>query len=410
MSACRCVLVIAAVLLAAPDWPQWLGPKRDGSSPESLNPWPPVIWKQRVGEGHSSPVIANGRVYLLAKVPDREAEVLLAFDAETGWELWKSSYARAPFKSVFGDGPRSTPAVVNGRVYSMGATGIVRCVDASTGKLIWQIDTAKEFHAPQLFFGASCSPLVIDGRVLLNVGGKDSAIVALDARSGKTLWSALDDGAGYSSAFGFQGGQKQEVVFLTPKAIVSIDPTNGQLLWRYAFADLLGEASATPIFTHGVVVSSTITLGAVAIKPPLNASDPQVRWKNPELTSYFSTPVPVHDQLYMVTGTRPPALHVEATLHCVDLETGKSLWKEARVGKYHASLLRGGNDRLLLMSDSGRLAILAPDRKGYRELCSATICGQIWAHPGLSGGRLYVRDTDSLICLEMDTQESKNGP
>jgi outer membrane protein assembly factor BamB len=354
-------------------------------------------------------VVADGRVYLLAKVPDRQAEVLLAFDAETGWELWKSSYDRAPFKSVFGNGPRSTPAVVNGKVYSMGATGIVRCADATTGKLLWRVDTAKEFHAPQLFFGASCSPLVIDGRVLLNVGGKNAAIVALDARTGKTLCTALDDGAGYSSPITLETGGTRQALFLTPKGVVSIEPAKGELLWRYAFADLLGEASATPVFTHDLVVGSTITLGAVGIKPPAHAGDAVAAWKNPELSSYFSTPVPVKDQLYMVTDTKPPAMHVEATLHCVDVATGKSLWKESPVGKYHASLLRSDNDRLLLLSDSGRLALLAPDPAGYRELWSAKVCGETWAHPALAQGRLYVRDADSLICLELEANETREG-
>src|SRR6476646_4474331 len=145
MSPCRWAPVIAVVFLAGADWPEWLGPKRDGSSPETVNPWPPIMWKQRVGEGHSSPVVANGRVYLLAKVPDREAEVLLAFDAETGWELWKSSYDRAPFKSVFGNGPRSTPAVANGMIYSTGATGIVRCAETSNAEVVWQVDTTQQF-------------------------------------------------------------------------------------------------------------------------------------------------------------------------------------------------------------------------------------------------------------------------
>jgi outer membrane protein assembly factor BamB len=205
-------------------------------------------------------------------------------------------------------------------------------------------------------------------------------------------------------------GPTRGVVFLTPKAILSIDPDQGHLLWRYGFADLLGEASATPVFTHGLVVGSTITLGAVAIKPPAKGVDPQALWKNPDLTTYFSTPVPVKDQLYMVTGTKPPAIKVEATLHCVDLPTGKSLWKEPSVGKYHASLLRGGNDRLLLLSDSGRLALLAPDPKGYRELCWAMVCGQAWAHPALSNGRLYIRDADSLMCLELAGKRIKTGP
>jgi outer membrane protein assembly factor BamB len=150
-------------------------------------------------------------------------------------------------------------------------------------------------------------------------------------------------------------------------------------------------------------------LGAVALKPSTKAGEPQVLWKNPNLTTYFSTPVLVKDHLYMVTGTKPPAVHVEATLHCVDLSTGKSLWKRSLVGKYHASLLSGSNDRLLLLSDFGRLALLEPDLKGYRELCWSMVCGHSWAHPALSDGRLYIRDDESLICVELAAKRTKTG-
>src|SRR5262249_21672928 len=142
------LLLAFSTLVSAADWPQWLGAKRDGSTPERVAAWkesPKVLWKQPVGEGHSSPVIAGGRVFVHAGVKDKDAEEVVAFDAKTGKEEWRKSYPRAPFKSVFGNGPRGTPAVVDGRVYTFGVTGVLTCFEADGGKQLWQVDTLKDF-------------------------------------------------------------------------------------------------------------------------------------------------------------------------------------------------------------------------------------------------------------------------
>jgi len=181
-------LLLSCSFAAAQDWPQWLGPNRDGVSSERVLPWkrpPQVIWRQPVGEGNSSPVVSNGRVFLHAKVRDRDEEEVLALDADSGKELWRTSYPRAAFKSLYGNGPRATPAVAGGRVYTFGITGLLTSFDAAQGKKIWQVDTLQEFSGKNLFFGMSCSPLVHAGQVLVNVGGKGASIVAFDADSGK---------------------------------------------------------------------------------------------------------------------------------------------------------------------------------------------------------------------------------
>src|SRR5262245_33858354 len=170
------LLLILAATSAGADWPQWLGPKRDGSSTEKVKPWKgdlKVLWRQAVGPGHSSPVVAGGKVYLHTKVKDKEAEEVSAYDAMTGKRLWNTPYDRARFFSPFGTGPQATPAVVDGKVYAFGATGVLSCFDEK-GKIAWQVDTLKTFKAKNLFFGAASSPLVEGDKVIVQVGGKDA--------------------------------------------------------------------------------------------------------------------------------------------------------------------------------------------------------------------------------------------
>jgi outer membrane protein assembly factor BamB len=396
------LVVIPAV--RAGDWPQWLGPARNGSSPETVFAWrapPRRVWAQSVGEGHSSPVVSNGHVFLLAKVAEKEEEELTAFDAAAGNVLWRFRYERGEFRSIFGNGPRSTPIVSGSRVYCFGATGVLTCVDAASGRQVWQLNTTVKFRAPQLFFGASCSPLLHQGKIFLNIGAKNASIIAVDAQTGQLCWQALDDGAGYASPIVVPG--HDQIIFLTAQGLISVKPENGSLNWHFPFADLLGEASATPTLAGDALVASTITLGAVALRVDgtRSGTEPAKLWAKPEFTSYFSTPVPAGGYLYMVTGTKPPALQVEATLRCTDPRTGRELWHKANVGKYHASLLRTGNDKLLLLQDSGRLAFIDPSPEACRELAAAQVCGETWAHPALANGRLYIRDQNRLICLEL---------
>jgi outer membrane protein assembly factor BamB len=403
------LLLLACAPAAAGDWPQWLGPNRDNSSPEKVTPWqqkPPVLWRQPAGEGHSSPVVADGRVFLHSRVKDRNEEEVAAFDAKSGKELWRKTYPRAAFTSLYGNGPRATPAVVGGKVYTFGITGILTCWEAASGDKVWQVDTLKQFQAKNLFFGMACSPLVVDGRVLLNVGGKGASVVALDAGSGAVAWKGLDDPASYSSPVVFGKGKERQVVFLTGANLVSLDPADGSVFWKFPLQDKLLESSTTPVRVGDLVLASSITYGSAALELGTKDGKPtaSVKWKNPALTSYFSTPVAVGTkQVYMVTGKTPsPFTKPEAALCCVEAQAGKELWQKARVGEYHASLLRTGDNKLLMLSDGGDLVLLDPSPRGYRELARSNVSGpETWAHPALSDGRLYVRDKKELICLQL---------
>jgi outer membrane protein assembly factor BamB len=392
----------------AGDWPQWLGPRRDASTDETVPAWKgslKELWRQPIGEGNSSPVVANGRVYVHTKIADKNAEAVVAFDAASGKELWRTPYNRAEFASLYGNGPRATPSVVDGKVFTHGITGVLTCFDAASGKIIWQVDTWKELSAPKLFFGAACSPLVDAGRIYLNVGGKGTSVAAFDTATGSVVWKNLDDRASYSSPILAGDGPTRQLVVFTGEGLSALDPAAGKLYWHFPLKDKLLESSTTPVVIGNRLLASAITYGSVVLRRETTGGMPGYTelWKSPELTSYFSTPVGVGTNLvYMVTSRLPGLLQSsEATLHCVDMATGKKLWSKAKVGEYHASLIRTADSKLLMLEEPGDLVLIDPDPSGYRELARAKVCGHTWAHAALANGKLYLRDDKDVICVEL---------
>ena len=400
------IAVLAAALVAclslAADWPQWLGPNRNAVSPEIVPPWssaPDVHWRLAVGDGNGGPVVSNGRVYLLTKVKDKNAEEVLALDAATGKEIWRKAYDRPEFKSLYGNGPRSTPTVADGKVYTMGITGILSCFDAGDGKILWQANPTDEFKASRLVFGSSVSPLVEGGKVYVMAGGKGGVIAAYDAATGKVVWSDKDDQASYSSPIAVGAGADRHVIFLAQSGIVALTPGDGKVLWRAPLVDKLMESSSTPATCGDVLLASSITFGAIGLDMKKQGAK---LWANPALNCYFATPVAVGaDHFYAVTGSSPFSRTPSATLQCVEAKTGKVLWKRPKVGKYHASILRTGDDKLLMIEEGGDLVLLQPDPKEYKELSRTKVCGETWAHPALSNGRFYLRDNKEMICFTL---------
>ncbi len=400
------LVVWSATVVTADDWPQWLGNHRNGATTETVKPWQAplkILWKQSAREGHGGPVVTGGKTYLFCRPPGKNEEALLAFDAESGVQIWARTYPRKETKIAFGNGPRTSPCVVAGKVYTYGITSILTCFDAEKGNIVWQVDTAKEYQAPGLFFGSSCSPIVLGDHVIVNVGAKGASIVAFHKDTGKEAWKKLDDGASYSSPIAVGTGDSQQVVFLTGKGLVSLAPKDGNVFWKHPLVDLLSESSTTPVVVGDILYASSITTGSIGLK--LDRTKPGVSkgWANGALSCYFGTPVSVgKDTLYMVTGTNPLAFKkTSATLRGVDAGTGKELWKRDNVGTYHASLVRTGNKKILLVEEPGDLVLIDPNRKEYRELARSKICGNTWAHPAVANGRLYVRDEKDLICVEL---------
>jgi outer membrane protein assembly factor BamB len=404
MTTLSCLAVIAMVAAArAEDWPGWLGPRRDNSTTETIAVWkdpPKLLWKAPAGDGNGSPVIADGKVFLHTKVAKKNAERVEAFDAVTGSPLWDKSYDRPAFTSLFGNGPRATPAYSAGKLYTYGITGLLTCFDAKDGAQLWQVDTLKQYAVKNLFFGVSASPLIDGDRLYLPVGGTGASVVAFDKNTGKEIWKSGDDKASYASPNLVTEGGKKQLIVLTGTNLLAMDAADGKELWKHPFKDALFESSTTPIRAEDLVIGSSITLGTVGLK--LDGKGTQA-WMQPELTSYFSTPVVAGKNLYLVAATKPSfggGKAMKATLHCVDLADGKTLWKRDDVGKYHACLTRTADDKLLLLEEPGTMALFQPDAKEYRELCRTKVCGETWSHPAIANGRLYVRDKQEIRCLE----------
>jgi outer membrane protein assembly factor BamB len=403
LAACL-LLLIMVVSLEAADWPQFLGPKRDNTTPEEVSPWAgelKPLWKTPVGEAHSSPVVVDGIVYIFAQPKGANSDAVSAFDAKTGDLKWKSDYDRPKFTPLFGNGPRSTPVVSNGKVFTFGGTGILACWDAKTGDVAWKVDTLKEFKTSNLRFGISTSPIMVgDDKVVVMVGGKGAGVVAFNVKDGKTAWQATDDPASYSSPVLVN----KQLVFLTGANLLALSPS-GEKLWAVPFKDRLNESSTTPIVVDDEIIASSVTAGSIAVK----ASEKDGKfttekvWEKKDLTCYFSTPVVVGDHIYMVNSggsfTNPSLL-----LRCVETKTGKVAWEKGNVGRFHAAILRcgpTGKETLLMLDDNGSLTLLEANPKEYKELAKSKVCGVTWAHPALVDHNLYLRDEKELICIPL---------
>jgi outer membrane protein assembly factor BamB len=345
------VWLTATVGVALAEWPQWLGPKRDGTATVRIGVWQgglPVLWRQPVGEGHSGPVVAGGLVYVHARVADREQEEVLALQLKTGQVVWRQAYDRPKFENPFGNGPRATPLVTpDGQLFTLGASGILCCWDARTGKLFWRKDLLAEFSAKNLFFGVSSSPLLVTEQerkwLVLMVGGADATLVALDPANGQTLWKSGNDPASYSSPVLMEFGGRKLIVALTARHLVAMDVSTGRWLATYPFADKLNETAITPVIIGDRVFISSITAGSVLLR--LREQDGQLQWqelwKNPQLNCYFATPVIVGEHLFCSAESVAAAAGAvelpEARGRSVDMETAGKQPHPWQISRYFAA-------------------------------------------------------------------------
>src|SRR5262245_53074985 len=329
----RAVLAAAmcAPVATAADWSQWLGSNRDGGTPEAVEPWkeaPRELWRAKTGPGFSSPVVAGGRVFVHARVSGKEREEMIAFDAKTGNELWRTAYDRAPYSSVLNTGPQATPTVVGNRVYGFGITGVLTCFAADSGKQLWQVDAFKKLNAELPRFGVCCSPLVVGNRVLVAVGGKGTSVVAFDTESGELVWQGLDEPASTSSPVLFMAvgtaGRLPDAVFMTTLRVVGLNPLDGSVNWEFPLPFQPSGTAPTPIVSGDLIVTSTMTNGSTAIRVTAGESTTAKQaWQAKALSGYFSSGVAAKDRVFLVTNVLQP--RPRADLACVDAATGKEL-------------------------------------------------------------------------------------
>jgi outer membrane protein assembly factor BamB len=398
------LLLLVVPTSRADDWPQWLGPKRDGGTAEKVGAWkeaPKKLWEQPVGPGHSVPAIAGERVFVHERVPEQNREQIIAYDAKTGKELWRDAYDRAPYRSALNTGPQATPTVAGNRVYTFGITGVLSCYEVDTGKRLWQVDTYKKLNATLPRYGVTCSPLVVGNRVIVAVGGKGSSVVAFDTEKGDLQWQALDEPAGTASPVLFTaGGRLPDAVFMTTLRLVGLNPLDGSVNWEHPLVFQPSGTAPTPMVMGNEILTSTMTNGSTLIRLGVKDDKPTSEqvWQEKDLSGYFSTGVATKDHIYVISNVLKPI--PSASLRCVDRKTGKEQWKTS-AGYFHAGVIRTGDGKLLILSDSGTLRLAEDGDKGYRELCTAKVCGGTLTNPAIAGGRLYVRDDKNVFCYQL---------
>ena len=405
------VLLCCASLARAADWPHRFGPHRNSTTSEIVAPWSGPLrsqWHIPLGEGYSSPTVAEGRLFIHAKVKDKNEEEVLAFDAVSGKPLWRIGYEHKPFESNVGNGPRAAPVIARGRVYAYGITGILTCLDAETGKQFWQINPLEQNDAPIMMFGASAGPLVEGNRIFLPVGGRDAALVALDAESGAVVWKSLNDPPTSVTPALFlpkvEGrGVVRHLVYTSTRGLIGVDPKDGHALWQFPLADLtIGTLPPPTVFGDNILCCSMLT-GSIAFK--LQDVDGQLKpveiWRNPKITTYFTQNLAgADDKLYVLHATLIP--QADIALACLDAKSGKELWQRPKIGLYQLNMIRTGDDKLLMLDDvQGDLILLDTTAGEYRELARAKVCNPTIISPALADGRLYVRDDAGVRCFKL---------
>jgi outer membrane protein assembly factor BamB len=402
---CAGALALVHAGSAADEFPQWRGPARDGhligltapaSWPEALAP----AWKLKVGAGHSSPVVSGGRVYEFSR--EAEAEVVRALDLATGKELWKQSYPVAyemnPAATGHGKGPKSTPVVADGRLFTLGITGVLSAWDAASGRLLWRNTFEKAHRATSPAFGTAASPVVDGSRLIAFVGGDgDGALTAFDVKTGSPLWAWKGDGPGYASpVLGTWDGVRQ-VVTQSQNALVGVAADTGALLWKRELKTPYEQNSVTPIVSSGLVIYSGLDAPLAAVRPVKKgaAFELDTVWTNPDVASYLSTPVLEGGKLYGLSHKK------KGQWFCVDAATGKTLWLTDGRQAENAAILAGAGVLFLLDTD-GSLTVAAADASGWKPLRKWSVAqSATWAHPVVVDSGVLVKDVDTLAFLRM---------
>jgi len=379
------------------DWPQWRGPNRDGISKETglLKSWPAngptLLWKAKgAGSGYSSFAVANGKLFTMGLRGDRE--FIIAFDVANGKEVWASSHGGGPFRNDRGDGPRGTPTVDGDRLYALGGNGDLSCLDPRNGKIVWSKNVLKEFGGSNIRWGISESPLVIGDKVLVNAGGPNASIVAMKKTDGSVIWKSQSDEAGYSSAIPFNVNGSTQVVFFTGARAVGLDVRDGKLLWDYAKPSNDVANVATPIArANRIFISSDYGTGGGVVEIKADNKAEEIYFTK-DMRNHHSSSVLVGDYLYGFSSQ---------ILTAMKFDTGEIAWRDRSVGK--GSLVYA-DGRLYCLSENGVVGLVEASPAGYKEVGRFRIPQDslpTWTHPVVSGGRLFLRDQDTIYAFDV---------
>ena len=376
------------------DWPQWRGPRRDGVSTETglLQRWPAggpaLAWRATgAGEGYSSFAVSAGKLYTLGA--RQNTEYVMAFDAASGKKLWEVANGRR-FSNDRGDGPRATPTIDGGRVYAFGSSGDMTVLDAATGKVVWTQNLLQKFGGSNITWGLSESPLVLEDRILVMPGGRNSAIVALKKTDGSVIWQTQSDTPGYSSAVVHTVGSVRQAIVFTGSRALGLDVNDGRVLWSHTKAANNVANIATPIVRgNHVFLSSDYGTGAalLSLAPAGKGITASEVYFTRDMRNHHASSILIGDHLYGFSS---------AILTAMRFDTGAVAWRDRSVGKGSMTFADG---RLYLFSENGVVGLAEANPAKYVEHGRFTLrTGNLptWTHPVVSGGRLFLRDQDTL--------------
>lgn len=392
--------------VSAQDWPGWRGPNRDGVVASFAAPktWPEKLklkWKTTVGDGHSSPVVAGNRVYILTR--QGEDEVVSAIDLNTGKPLWSEryavSYAMNPAAIGHGKGPKSTPVISGGKLYTLSINGVLSSFDAQTGKLRWRKEFSKDFKATSPLYGTAMSPLVVDNLIVAHVGGDQGGMLAaFNADTGEMKWSWRGDGPGYASPIVFEFGGTRQIVTQSEKHLIAVSAATGELLWQIPFTTDYDQNIVTPVVYKDTIIFSGLDKGTFAIKPQMSVGKWKTAqvWHNPQVSMYMTSPVVVGDHLFGLSHKR------KGQFFGLDARTGATVWAtEGREGE-NAALLAASN-LLFVLTNDAELIVARKRATAFEPLKKYTVAqSPTWAHPVVIGNRILIKDASTLALWSLE--------
>ena len=381
------------------EWSQWRGATRAGTTtfvpPAAWPEKPKQVWKVPAGIGHSSPVVAGGRVFQLSRIGEQEA--ITAYEVATGKQVWRDAYdtpyTMSPAATQHGKGPKGTPVADRGLVYALGISGILSAVDGTTGKLAWRHDFKKDFPKTSPEFGASMSPIVDGALVIVHVGGnKNGAVIAFDRTSGAQKWAWKGDGPAYASPIIATFGGVRHLITQTQSQLIGLSPSDGKLLWQMPFTTEYEQNIITPVVTDGLLINAGLKqpTAAMRIVQEGGAWKPQQVWQNADIPMYMSSPVVADGVLYCLTHRN------SGQFVAVDVKTGKTLWTSPpRQGENAALTLARGV--VIATTTDGELVVFKQGRTAFELVREYTIAeSPVWAHPGFAAGGILIKDAETL--------------
>lgn len=388
--------------LPAPYWTGFRGPRRDGRYDETpvLTKWllngPPLLWRQPVGGGYGSFAIVGGLAFTIEQ--RRSKEAVAAYDLDTGREVWTDSWEGRFYEPLGGEGPRTTPTWDDGRLYVLGAAGEFRCLEAKTGKRLWAKNILEENSAPNLQWAMAASPLIVEEKVIVLPGGSaGKSVVAYNKLTGETIWKSLDDKQSYTSPMLVTLAGKRQLIIVSARRAMGLDPENGSLLWEYPWTTEYDINAAQPIVIgeNRFFLSASYGHGAAVVEVSKTDAGFAVRtvWANTRMKNKFTSSVLHEGYIYGLD---------EAILACVDAETGALKWKGGRYG-YGQLVLASG--QIIVLTETGDLVLVKATPERHEELARfSALHGKTWNHPALAAGRLLVRNTTEMACFRIGAE------